>query len=217
MISPMTMQSPRNIQSGVLWRTHPRIVRITGTISHRYPHRRGPLTTLYLWMETEILDWVPGGSGFPSNGVGSVVALPAVKRRPLGVFWETVEVEVFDLSSRPRSASEELEARIKTGIQAKTSDRNPSTEFFPAILFFEVKENLLKSHAMQRIFGMWISHRSQRFRQAGGNSKELQSGKRSQAANEGEVSVRVNSGLEGRRLFLFLEGEIFCHGSRFSV
>ena len=81
-----------------------------------------------------------------------------------------VEIEGFDLGSRPRRFSEELQARTDTRIMREATDRDDAAQLFPAPIIDDPFENLCQRDAVERIVGMvWIGwHGRLAFERIGG-------------------------------------------------
>lgn len=70
----------------------------------------------------------------------------------------SLKVEPLDFASCPRCTSQELETGSNARIELKTTDSNPSREFFPAQLVHQLSHYHLECDSVDWIVGLGIGH-----------------------------------------------------------
>jgi len=70
----------------------------------------------------------------------------------------SLNVEPLHFASCPRRSSQKLETRRYARIELKTTDSNPSREFFPAQLVRQLSHNHLECDSVQWVVGLGIGH-----------------------------------------------------------
>ena len=69
-----------------------------------------------------------------------------------------MQVQLLNLSSRPRRLAEKLEARLDAGILFETPNADSFAQFVPAISFEQMFNNCGECHAVQWIVGLVMLH-----------------------------------------------------------